>query len=809
MKISLSWLHDYVSWGVSPEEVAHRLTMVGLEVESIENLGKQFDGFVVGEVIDRQKHPDADKLTVCSVNVGKGETLQIVCGAPNVAAKQKVAVGLVGTTVPHNQHDPDGKPFVLSQVKIRGVDSYGMICSEFELGVGEDANGILVLSNNAIPGIPLADYFGLNDIVFEVGITPNRPDCLSHLGVAREVAALFGTKIKRPVPAIKESETPTAKVAIIKIEDSIACPRYTGRVIRNVTIKESPAWLQRRLKAVGLRPINNVVDVTNYVLMEMGHPLHAFDYDLLDEHTIIVRCAHEGEKFLTLDGKERTLRADTLMICDGKKMVAVAGVMGGMNSEISWSTRNVLLESAYFSPTSIRRTSKYLGLSTDASQRFERGADPAITQYSIDRAAALIQETGGGEICKGVIDAYPKEIQRLVVPIRVGRANALLGTSLTDSVISDLLAKIDFKIIEEKGDTHWVEVPSFRPDVEREVDLIEEIARIHGYDNIPDQTIASIDFTSPQTPVDLADALRDWLVGCGFNEIITNSMQDPKVARLGHEAIIEVQNPLGIEMSALRTSLIPGILQTIGHNQFHGNENLKIFEIGHVFHRSDEHNPKILVDNIIEEERIALAMIGNVHFEAWDEPLRVADIYDIKGEVESLFKKISLDKHRFIYYSTQKTLSESCITIEISDTYAGFIGMIRDEVAKVFDVEGSVFVAELDLDLLRQHRSLRREYHPLPKFPVVRRDLAFVVDGKMHVEDMIQQMKISAGSILRQVKLFDVFIDDRFGVGKKSIAFRLEFLSLERTLIDKEIDMSVDKIVTDFARMFNAELRSA
>ncbi len=807
MKISLSWLHDYVSWGVSPEELAHRLTMAGLEVESIEYLGKQFDGIVIGEVLDRQKHPNADKLTVCMVNVGKGETLQIVCGAPNVAAGQKVAVGLLGATIPHNQQDPDGKQFVLSQVKIRGVESFGMICSEFELGVGDDANGILVLTNNAIPGTPLADYFGLDDIVFEIGVTPNRPDCLSHLGVAREVAALFGKKAERPAPVMKESETRAEKMATIKIEDPVACPRYTGRVIRNVVIQESPKWLQRRLKAVGLRPINNVVDVTNYVLMETGHPLHAFDYDMLDKQTIIVRCAHEGEKFVTLDGKERTLRNDTLMICDGKKPVAVAGVMGGMNSEISWDTKNVLLESAYFSPTSIRRTSKYLGLSTDASQRFERGADPAMTQYAIDRTAALIQETGGGEVYRGVIDVYPEEIRRMIVPIRIGKTNELLGTTLTGSTISELLEKIEFKVIEKKADTLLTEVPTFRPDVEREADLIEEVARVYGYDNIPDQTATSIDFASIQTSTDLADTLRDWLVGCGFNEIVTNSMQDPKLARLGNEAMVEVKNPLGIEMSVLRTSLIPGILQTIQHNQFHGNENLRIFEIGHVFYRSEAKDSRILVDNIIEEERLALALVGNVHFDAWDEPPRIADIYDIKGEVESLFKKISLDKHRFIYYPTEKTLSESCITIEISNTYAGFVGVIRDEVAKMFDVEGSVFVAELDLDLLRRHQCLRREYRPIPKFPVIRRDLAFVIDGKVQVEDMITQMRTSAGSMLRQVKLFDVFFDDRFGMGKKSIAFRLEFLSPERTLTDKEIDTSIEKIVVDLARMFNAELR--
>jgi phenylalanyl-tRNA synthetase beta chain len=809
MKISLSWLHEYVAWGVSPEELAHKLTMVGLEVESIEYRGKLYDGFVVGEVLECQKHPNADRLTVCKVGIGKEESLQIVCGAPNVAPGQKVAVGLVGATVPRNQHDPDGKPFTLSQVKLRGVESFGMICSEFELGTGDNADGITVLSPNALPGVPLADYFGLNDIVFEVGITPNRPDCLSHFGIAREVAALFGKSIAQPALQIEESGTRSESLATIRIDDTEACPRYSARVLRNITVQESPVWLQRRLKAVGLRPINNVVDVTNFVLMETGHPLHAFDSDLLDHQTIIVRCAREGEKFTTLDGKERTLRAATLMICDAVKPVAIAGVMGGMNSEIRGTTKNVLLESAYFSPTSIRRTSKYLGLSTDASQRFERGADPEMTLYALDRAAALIKETCGGEICKGIIDVYPKQIPKVQIPLRVEKANALLGTSLSSTEIAGILEKIELRVIDRKKDTVRIEVPTFRPDIEREVDLIEEVARIYGYDNIPDQTVASVDFVSLQSTVDIADSLRDWLVGCGFNEILTNSMQDPKIARLGDEHAIEVKNPLGIEMSVLRTSMIPGLLQTIRHNQFHGNETLKIFEIGHIFRRSGKPDPRILVDSIIEEEHLGLAMVGNVHVEAWDEPERAADIFDIKGEVESLFQKISLDKHRFIYYSTEKTLSESCIIIEICNTYAGFIGVIRDEVAKMFDVEGKVVVAELDLDVLREHRNQHHEYTPVPRFPVVRRDLSFIVAVDVHVEEMIQQMKISAGLILRRVRLFDIFLDDRFGDGKKSIAFRLEFLSPERTLTDTEIDSSIDRMVDDCARVFKAELRSA
>ena len=406
--------------------------MLGLEVEGYEDFAKKYENFVVGEVLERAKHPNADRLSICKVNIGNA-VQEVVCGAPNVAAGQKVVVALIGAVIPHNQHDPEGKPFVIERTKIRGVESNGMICSEFELGFGKDASGILVLDEKAKVGTPLAKYLGKTDIIYEIGITPNRADCLSHIGVSREIGLLVNKKLKMPKIVLKESKAPASKFAKIEILDKEKCPRYSARVLRNVKIGSSPKWLQDLLTSVGVRPINNVVDVTNYVLMEMGHPLHAFDYDTLAGHKIIVKTAQNGEKFVTLDGKERSLTSDTLMICDAEKPIAIAGVMGGMNTEISDVTTNVLIEAAYFDPGNIRRTSKYLGLSTEASYRFERSTDINITILAANRAAQMIQELAGGELLKGALDVYPKKRKSLIVKARVSRINSIIGISLSRS----------------------------------------------------------------------------------------------------------------------------------------------------------------------------------------------------------------------------------------------------------------------------------------------------------------------------------------------------------------------------------------
>ena len=557
MKVSQNWLKKYVDFKLTPEQLTEKLSMLGLEVESYEDLAKKYGNFVVGEVLDRAKHPKADRLSICKVNIGNA-VQDVVCGAPNVAAGQKVAVALIGAVIPHNQHDPEGKPFVIERVKIRGVESNGMICSEYELGLGKDADGILVLDAMAKAGTPLADYLNKTDVIYEIGITPNRADCLSHIGVAREIGLLANKKLRLPKIVLKEDNEPAANYAKIEIVDKEKCPRYSARVIRNINIGPSPKWLQDLLTSVGVRPINNVVDVTNYVLMETGHPLHAFDYDTLASHKIVVKTAYDGEKFVTLDEKERTLTSETLMICDAEKPIGIAGVMGGANTEISSATKNILIEAAYFNPANIRRTSKYLGLSTEASYRFERGTDINITVHAANRAAQMIQEIAGGELLQGVLDVYPFERKPLIVKARISRINSIIGISLKKAQIVSLLKKIDLAVKSSAKDELFISVPSFRNDILEEIDIIEEVARVYGYNNIETKTHAAIDFSSNIRTDLLQDEIRGYLIGSGYNEVLAIGLQDEATMSLAGQPLVKAINPVSAEMAALRTEFSAG-----------------------------------------------------------------------------------------------------------------------------------------------------------------------------------------------------------------------------------------------------------
>lgn len=807
MKISHSWLKKYVDFSLTPEQIVDGLTMLGLEVESFEDLGKKFEGFVVGEVLERVKHPNADRLTLCSVNTGK-EVQSIVCGAPNVAAGQKVAVALVGATIPHNQHDPERRPFVLQQAKIRGVESNGMICSELELGLGTDADGILVLKPHAKVGTPLAVYLGQTDIVYEIGITPNRSDCLSHLGVAREIALLSKkrSKVVRPAVKVKESSVPVRKHAKIVIEDKQGCARYSARVLRGVKIGPSPAWMQDLLSSVGVRPINNVVDVTNYVLMETGHPLHAFDYDKLSGHTIVVKRAKENELFTTLDAKERTLSAETLMICDAETPIAIAGVMGGGNSEISEGTTNILVESAYFDPRSIRRTSKYLGLSTEASYRFERGADIEMTTYAVDRVAQLIQELTGAEVLKGVLDVYPKKRKPRQISLRVSRSNAILGTSLSKKDIAKLLAAIEFRSQSTSADELSVTVPSFRCDVEQEIDLIEEVARVYGYNNIETKTTSSLNFAGAVFSDKLETDVRNYFSNAGFNEMVVNSLQDAATAALAAEPTVRMLNPVSIDLSTMRASLIPGALQVVRHNRNYGSKHLRMFEIGKVYTVKAGFGLDSL-DGFMEEERLLILMCGKPVTAGTGVHVRETDLLDLKGEVEAFLSKVCLDKYRFIYYDNRSALTDSTISIEINGTSAGFLGGVKRELAQRFDIDDSIFVCELSLPKLSVGMNVERKFVPLPKFPSVTRDLAFVVDSSVTQLSLENAIRESGKPLLVSVALFDEYRDSKLGAGRKSLAYALEFQSADHTLNDKEIDQVISRVIETVQRSCGAILR--
>ncbi len=806
MKISQRWLKELVPFRWTPEQFVERLTMVGLEVEQAEDQAKTFENFVVGEVLERQKHPNADKLSVCRVHIGTEEK-RIVCGAQNVAAGQKVAVALVGATIPHDQHDPDGKPFVLGRATIRGVESDGMICSAFELGVGEDADGILVLDATAKTGTPLAKYFGMTDVVYEIGITPNRSDCLSHIGVAREVGALTGKAAALPRLKLKESKIRAASVASIKIKDAARCARYCGRVLRNVKIGPSPKWMQDRLTAVGVRPINVVVDVTNFVLMETGHPLHAFDLDRLAGRSIIVRMAEEGERFTTLDGKERALNGDMLMICDAERPVALAGVMGGANSEIGETTTNILLESAWFEPRGIRRTSKVLGLSTEASYRFERGADIEMARYAVDRTAQLIQEMTGAELLNGVIDVYPKKMHARLVPLRVSRANAIIGTKLNRAEVSRLLKTIGFVPAGGAGDVIKLRVPSYRTDVVEEIELIEEVARAHGYDNIATQTRAAIDFTAAVHTDRATTEIRNALIGGGFNEILAIGLQDEATMGISGQTPVKVLNPVSVEMSTLRTSLIPGALRIAQYNRNRGTKDLRLFEFGSVC-RLLEGKDRESLEAYDEEERLLILMSGQVSPLGVGVQARNVDLLDGKGEVEALLKRFLLDKYRLIQYDTHNALTEPSVGIEINGTYAGFFGIVRPEIATRFDLEGEVFVCELIIPVVEQGWAKDRKFAALPKFPIVTRDLAITLDQALpqgQVESVIRQ---AGDSLLVAVTLFDVYEGKQVGEGRKSLAYALEFRSSDHTLKDAEVDAVMSRVIQAVKKHCGGELRA-
>lgn len=792
MRVLHSWLQEYLPFDLEPAVLADRLSLLGLEMEGIEDLGAKFSGFVVGRVLEKQKHPNADKLSVCSVDVGK-DKLQVVCGAPNVAAGQKVVVGTIGATVPRNQHDPTGAPLVLSRVAIRGVDSEGMICSSFELGIGEDADGILVLEDRARVGQDFSSYLGQDDVAYDIEITANRPDLLSHYGVAREIGAIVGRRPKLPVVRLKESGTPVSKALRITVEDHRNCPRFSARVIRGITLGPSPAWMQDRLLGVGLRPHNVIVDITNYVMLECGQPLHAFDHSLIEGGTIVVRSYPGPMRFTTLDGKQHDVPAGALFVCDAVKPISIAGIMGGENSEIRASTTDIVLESAYWNPSSIRRTRRALGIVTDASSRFERGADPEGSTYALDRAAQLVLEYAGGDLLKGKIDVYPRKFRPRRVAFRPERVNHVLGTSLKAGESTRFLKSLGITRAESRGKGIEMIVPTHRVDLEREIDLIEEVARVFGYNNIAVKTTTTFDLAHPFPKVEPASEIRDILAGFGYQEAITNSLQTEEKARSGMKkfAPVAVRNPQNREMSTLRTSLLPGLLDVVAHNQNTGSMNLRIFEIGHVFAR--DRSGENVIPGYLERSSLGVVLTGLAERRSLNDPGRQSTIFDLKGDIEDFLVKIILDKGRLISYSTTDTLAEYSLAIEINGGYAGFLGSVRSDVLKSFGIEQDVFIAEISLEALSVPHE--RRFKSLPKYPKVQRDVAFVVDARVTASDVHRCILEGASQLLHSVEIFDLYEGDKLDQGKKSLAFALELMSSEKTLTEGEIEAEIARIV--------------
>lgn len=794
MKISLNWLREYVDFNLSIDEIVHQLTMAGLEVEAVHQLKPTFHGIVAGDVISKEKHPNADKLSVCRVNVGS-ETLQIVCGAPNVAAGQRVPIAMIGAELKGN--------FKIKPVKLRGIESHGMICSERELDLSESHDGIMVLDPQKFElGVDVANKLVPEDTVIEVNVTPNRPDCLSHIGVARELAAISNSKLKKPIIRIQESQNSIGDFISVKINDETACPRYVGRLIQNVQIAPSPEWMKNRLEAVGVRSINNIVDITNYVLMETGQPLHAFDYDKLDSQEIIIRKAKEGETFQTLDNKEHTLKTDDLLICDGPKGVALAGIMGGANSEISDQTVNIFLESAYFDPMTIRKSAKRLGMSTEASQRFERGADPENTIYAADRAAQLFCELANGSLAKNVADVYPKVINKKSVSLRFSSIPKILGISIDKEKIVEMLSSIELEV--QDGDPIQVVIPTNRPDLTREIDLIEEVVRLYGYDNITPKTETTFTLQSEiDEELQFTEKLKDLMVGLGYREIWTASFTSKKNLDILAPNLnaVNVKNPLSPDTAYIRTTLATGVLESVKWNFNRGSKNLQLFEIGKQFIANDSSLPT-------ESTILMGALAGNVHYKNhWREKSRSMDFYDIKGNVEALFAKLHIQEYNWIKDPVYLLNSQSSLSIVVNNNKIGWAGEVSDKISDSFGLEKGIFLFQLDLHLLFRCLPGRTKYQTIAKYPIVKRDLAILVDEDILVQDLQSIITEKSGSLLINTEVFDFYHGEQIPSGKKSIAFSLSFQSNERTLTENEIEPIIQSVMKALESKYSATLR--
>lgn len=799
MKISLNWLKEYVDIGDMPVvELVNSLTMSGLEVEDYVDQKEIYKDFIVGFVKEKNKHPNADRLSLCTVSNGK-EDLQVICGAPNVDEGQKIIFAPVGAVIPKSN-------FQLKKAKIRGVESCGMICSEDELELGDDHDGIMVLDDSLIEGTPLCDALNLNDVIMEIAITPNRPDALSHIGVARDVCALLGKELKIHEVKISESLGETSKFAAVEIEDVENCPRYSAKIIKDVQIKKSPAWLEDKLKNIGLRPINNIVDITNFVMHETGQPLHAFDLNKLAKQKIIVKSTDKETKFTTLDSKERTLPKNTLMICDGEKPVAIAGIMGGENSEINENTKDILIESAYFNPSSIRRTAKVLQLSTDASYRFERGTNPNITDFAAERAANLISELSGGTIIDGILDNYPKKIEPQNIIIRYSRVTKLLGYDIDKEKIKNVLNSLELKIVSEDNDNLTVSIPTFRPDIEREVDVIEEIARINGFENIPTISKISITLDKKTDETTFAELLRTTANGLGFYEMINNPLQNKETASVIGTPVF-VKNPQSLDMECLRTSLIPGALKVVSQNIKYGEKDLQLFEIGNVFNKLNDKKISS-VDDFTEKGKLIFILTGKSSKKQWFAKEKGYDFYNLKGILNSFERKISLDNVlNDSYNNIESNFYDYFIQKNYKETQIGEGGKLNKDLLKQFDIAQDVYLFEYDLELLKSIIPDKKYYIEPLKFPKIYRDFAFIFDKEIDFETVRDFINKKSSDLLKSIRLFDLFEHESLGRNKKSLAFAMEYYSNKRTLTEEEVEKDFRSLITAVTNKFGAQLR--
>ncbi|NDV67350.1 phenylalanine--tRNA ligase subunit beta [Dysgonomonas sp. 25] len=819
MNVSYNWLKDYVNFDFTPAELAAALTSIGLEtgtVEEVEAIKGGLEGLVVGEVLTCVDHPNSDHLHITTVNLGDGEPVQIVCGAANVAARQKVIVATVGAKLYQGEES-----FTIKKSKIRGEESFGMICAEDEIGIGTSHDGIIVLPADAKVGTPAKEYYNIkSDYVLEVDITPNRVDAASHYGVARDLAAYLkqnGQNIELKKPSVDSFKTEAKDGYIqVKVENTEACPRYAGLTIKGVSVKESPEWLKERLTVVGLRPINNVVDITNYVLHELGHPLHAFDAQYITGGEIIVKTLPGGTKFVTLDEVERTLSDKDLMICNDREGMCIGGVFGGLKSGVTEETKDVFLECAYFNPTWIRKTARRHGINTDSSFRFERGADPNDTLYVLKRTALFIQEVAGGTITGDIQDVYPTPIENAIVELSYDKVDSLVGKTLGQETVDNILKNLEVEIVSKSGNTLTLSVPTYRVDVKKDVDVIEDILRIYGYNNveISESVHSNLSYkTSTDQSYDLQNLISEQLTGCGFNEIMNNSLTkesyyaESEVYPIAN--CVKLLNPLSSDLSVMRQTLLYGGLESIARNRNHKNTDIRFYEFGNCYHYDASKRVEgETLNEYSEEYHLGIWVSGNSVTNSWAAADEKSSFYQLKAFVENVLTRLGISQDKYTYKQFSNELYSAAITISTRNRELGVMGIVNKKKLKAQDINAEVYFAELNWNaVMKEIRKHSITFSEIAKFPSVSRDLALLLDKKVLFEEIEAIALKSERKLLKSVKLFDVYEGKNLPEGKKSYAVNFILQDEEKTLNDKQIDAIMKKIQTSLENELGAQLR--
>ena len=820
MNISYNWLKEYVNFNLTPEEVAAALTSIGLEtggVEEVQTIKGGLEGIVIGEVLTCEPHPNSDHMHVTTVNLGQGEPVQIVCGAANVAAGQKVVVATIGTKL----YDGD-ECFTIKKSKLRGIESNGMICAEDEIGIGTSHDGIIVLPADAIPGTPAKDYYNIqSEYVLEVDITPNRADACSHYGVARDLYAYlvqngYQAELKRPSVDAFQVENNELNIDV-EVENTEACPRYAGVAIKGVTVKESPEWLQNKLRLIGLRPINNIVDITNYILHAYGQPLHCFDANKIKGGKIVVKTCAEGTKFVTLDEVERKLSDKDLMICNAEEPMCIAGVFGGLDSGTTETTTDVFIESAYFNPTSVRKTARRHGLSTDSSFRFERGIDPNGTIIALKEAALLVKELAGGTIASEVKDNYPNPIADFNVELTYNKVNSLIGKEIPAETVKSIVSSLEMKIVNETSEGLSLQVPPYRVDVQRDCDVVEDILRIYGYNNVEIPTTLKSSLTTKgeaDNSQKLQNIISEQLVGCGFNEILNNSLTAAGyyegLETFAPANLVHLMNPLSNDLNVMRQTLLFGGLESIQHNANRKNADLKFFEFGNTyFFHEEKRNAEKALSPYKEEYHLSLWVTGKRVSNSWAHADEASSVYELKAYVMNIFARLGLNLATVVFGTLANDVYASAISVhtrggKLLATY----GIVSKKIQKKFDIDNEIYYAEINWnELMKAIKTSKVNFKELTKFPAVKRDLALLLDKKVQFAEIEKIAYETEKKLLKEVVLFDVYEGKNLEAGKKSYAVSFTLQDENATLNDKQIDKIMQKLITNLQNKLDAKLR--